>query len=66
MIKQGDDSFDRIMREDDSGPDPNRSSQVPSKEPESQDLLSKTCQMLSGTVENLATFKSKMTNLFTK
>lgn len=58
------------MTEQDSGPDPNASSLKPAtssdSNTEAQELLNKTSTMLSLTVESLASFKSKMADIFTR
>ena len=69
---KGDDSFDRILREEDSGPDPNTialngPSSAPSDSHKSiQDILLTASTQLSSMVQALATVKANMTDFFSK
>ena len=69
---QGDDSFDRILKEEDAGPDPNAAGfggggAAPSDSHKAiQETLSKASSQLSASVQALATVKSQMTDFFSK
>ena len=70
-IYKGDDSFDRILQEEGTDPDPNTAviegSRTHSDSHKAiQDNLQKASQQLSTTVQKLATVKAAMTDVFSK